>query len=416
MKRNKVLKALAIVAILVGVFFMGAFTNAEAYYYQRIEKYKLHPVFDILDYIDRNYYDIEKVDYDKILDEALKGTMKGLDDPFAWYFDPIQTRENEIDTSSKYGGIGSVVQYNTEFDCLQVVAPMAGSPSERVGLRSGDLIVTIDGTPVSSVGYYQSVNMLRGQPGTNVIIEVYRDNNPEPLYFEITREIIELKNVKSEVIEFEDNLISYIQITGFNAPTYEEFKAALDNTRNSQAYIIDLRNNPGGLLQSVKNIASLILPKGQRVITIRYRDGQEEVYNSWGSRYNSYFKDKPVVILINEGSASASEILTGALKDHGIATVIGTKTFGKAAVQTVYNLSNGGSIWLPTANYYTPNGDNIHLRGIEPNITVEATVTAEGEGSRALTLSTSSVNLESDIQLLKALEVVLEKLGVGVAN
>lgn len=412
MKRNRVLKALAIVAILVGVFFMGAFTSLS--YDQMLKKFG--PIFEILTYIDRNYYDIEKVDYDKILDEALKGTMKGLDDPFAWYFDPIQTKENEIDTSSKYGGIGSVVQYNTEFDCLQVVAPMAGSPSERVGLRSGDLIVTIDGTPVSSVGYYQSVNMLRGQPGTNAILEVYRDSNPEPLYFEITREIIELKSVKSEVIEFEDSLISYIQITGFNAPTYEEFQSALDNTRNSEAYIIDLRNNPGGLLQSVLNISSLILPKGQRVITIRYRDGQEEVYNSWGSRYNSYFKEKPVVILINEGSASASEILTGALKDHGIATVIGTKTFGKAAVQTVYNLSNGGEIWLPTAHYYTPNGDNIHLRGIEPNITVEATVTTEGESSRALTLSTSSVNLESDIQLLKALEVVMEKLGVGVAN
>ncbi|HQN29463.1 MAG TPA: S41 family peptidase, partial [Mesotoga sp.] len=327
-----------------------------------------------------------------------------------------QTKENELDITSKYGGIGSTVQYNIEFDCLEVVAPMAGSPSERVGLRPRDLILTIDGVPISEVGYYGAVNMLRGDPGTDVVLEVYRESVSEPFFVEITRAFIEIRSVKSELLTVEDLEISYIQITGFNEPTYDEFQDALNLSRNSKAYIIDLRNNPGGLLHSVLNISYLMLTKDQRVITIRYRDGQEEGYDSRGSRYNSYFKDKPIVVLVNEGSASASEILTGALKDHGLATVIGTKTFGKAAVQTVFNLSNGGEIWLPTAHYFTPDGNDIHLQGIEPDIVVEPGEDVPGEDGRELTLSTASVDVEHDLQLSKALETILEQLGAKAEN
>ncbi|MDD2333572.1 MAG: S41 family peptidase [Mesotoga sp.] len=412
MSRGKALKIVASISVLVSVFFLGAFTSMTED--EVFEKFS--PVFQILSYIDRNYYDIEKVDYDAILNETLTGTMRGLDDPFAWYFDPVQTKENELDTTSKYGGIGSTVQYNIEFDCLEVVAPMAGSPSEKVGLKTGDLILTIDDVPVSDVGYYGAVNMLRGDPGTDVMLEVYRESVSEPFFVEITRAFIEIRSVKSELLTVEDLEISYIQITGFNAPTYDEFQDALNLSRNSKAYIIDLRNNPGGLLQSVLNISSLMLPKGQRVITIRYRDGQEEVYNSWGSRYNTYFADKPIVVLVNDGSASASEILTGALKDHGLATVIGTKTFGKAAVQTVFNLSNGGEIWLPTAHYFTPDGNDIHLQGIEPDIVVEPGEDVPGEDGRELTLSKASVDVENDLQLSKALETILEQLGAKTEN
>jgi len=412
MLKGKALKIVVSISLLVTVFFLGAFSSMTED--EVFEKFS--PVFQILNYIDRNYYDIEKVDYDAILNETLTGTMRGLDDPFAWYFDPVQTKENELDTTSKYGGIGSTVQYNIEFDCLEVVAPMAGSPSEKVGLKTGDLILTIDDVPVSDVGYYGAVNMLRGDPGTDVILEVYRESVSEPFFVEITRAFIEIRSVKSELLTVEDLEISYIQITGFNAPTYDEFQDALNLSRNTEAYIIDLRNNPGGLLQSVLNISSLMLPKGQRVITIRYRDGQEEIYNSWGSRYNTYFTDKPIVVLVNDGSASASEILTGALKDHGLATVIGTKTFGKAAVQTVFNLSNGGEIWLPTAHYFTPDGNDIHLQGIEPDIVVEPGEDVPGEDGRELTLSTASVDVEHDLQLSKALETILEQLGAKAEN
>ncbi|MBN2230878.1 MAG: S41 family peptidase, partial [Candidatus Thorarchaeota archaeon] len=196
--------------------------------------------------------------------------------------------------------------------------------------------------------------------------------------------------------------------------TYDEFQDALNLSRDSGAFIIDLRNNPGGLLQSVMNISSLMIPKGKRVITIRYRDGKEEIYNSWGSKYNSYFNNKPTVVLVNEGSASGSEILTGALKYHGVATVIGTKTYGMADISTVFNLSNGGEIWLPTAHYFTPDGSDIHLQGIEPDIVIDNEILEED--SRELTLSEVSVDNEQDLQLLKAIETILEQLGTKAVN
>ncbi|RAM59779.1 peptidase S41, partial [Mesotoga sp. SC_3PWM13N19] len=233
MTKKKAFRITASIAVLIAVFFLGAFTTMTDD--EMFEKFS--PVFQILTYIDRNYYDIEKVDYDAILDETLTGTMRGLDDPFAWYFDPVQTKEIELDITSKYGGIGSTVQYNIEFDCLEVVAPMAGSPSEKVGLKSRDLILTIDGTPVSEVSYYGAVNMLRGDPGTDVVLEVYRESVSEPFFVEITRAFIEIRSVKSELLTVEDLEISYIQITGFNAPTYDEFQDALNLSRNSEAYI-----------------------------------------------------------------------------------------------------------------------------------------------------------------------------------
>ncbi|PNS35523.1 S41 family peptidase [Mesotoga sp. B105.6.4] len=410
MAKRKFFRMSVWLAVLVGVFFLGAFssmTNDEMF-----EKFR--PVFEILTYIDRNYYGIDKVDYDDVLNETLTGTMRGLDDPFAWYFDPVKVRENELDTASRYGGIGYTVQYNIEFDCLEVVAPTAGSPSERVGLRAGDLILTIDGVAVSEVGYYGAVNMLRGDPDTQVVLEVYRESIEDPFFVEITRALTEIKSVKTELLTVEDADIAYIQITGFNAPTYDEFEDALKLSKKSEAFIIDLRNNPGGLLQSVLNISSLMLPKGERIMTIRYRDGKEEIYNSWGSKYNSYFTNKPIVALVNEGSAAGSEILAEALKQSGLATIVGTKTFGLAAIRTVFNLSNGGEIWLTTAHYFAPDGSDIHLQGIEPDIVVDNEILEED--ARELTLSEVSVGDEQDLQLSKAIETILERLGVKVAN
>ncbi|AKI97620.1 S41 family peptidase [Kosmotoga pacifica] len=404
MKNRKVIKILAIMAIIVSVFVFGAFKSLK--YDEMLSKFQ--PVFEILNYVQKAYYDVEKVDYDKILNETLKGVMKGLDDPFAWYFTPVQTTENEIETKSEYGGIGAVVQYNTEYDCLEVVAPMVDSPAEEAGLLTGDLIFEIDGHLVSETGYYESVNLLRGTPGTEVTVKVMRKGFEEPLTITITRAKIKIKTVKYSSIDYNGWDIGYVRITQFSNPTYEEFQKALYSLIGFDAFIIDLRNNPGGLLSSVLRIASLILPEGKTVITIRDRNGSEEVYRSWGGYFSDLLKDKPIVVLVNGGSASASEILTGALKDHGVATVVGTKTFGKAAVQTVYNLSNGGEIWLPTAHYLTPNGSDIHLKGIEPDITVEATISTNS--SSELTVSKVELDPESDVQLKKALEVIEEKL------
>lgn len=406
MKNHKIVKNVLIVGVIAVVFVLSAFKALT--YDEMLNKFQ--PVFEIISYVQHSYYDIEKVDYDKVLEETLKGVMRGLDDPFAWYFTPMQKTENKIDTESKYGGIGAVVQYNTKYDALEVVAPMVGSPAEKVGLKVGDIIFEIDGHKVSETGYYESVNLLRGEPGTDVTVKVYRKGEDEPLEFTITRAEIEIKTVKYSAIDYDNHRIGYIRITHFSEPTYSEFQKAMFSLLEADGLIIDLRNNPGGLLGSVLNISSLLIPEGLPVITIRDRNGEERIYRSWGSNFSDFIKGKPIVVLVNGGSASASEILTGALKDHRIATVVGTKTFGKAAVQTVYDLSNGGEIWLPTAHYFTPSGSDIHLKGIEPDITVEASETTTDE-NRELTVSKVHLDPESDIQLKTALEVIADKLG-----
>lgn len=174
---KRIVKSVLIVGIIAVVFVLSAFKALT--YDEMLNKFQ--PVFEIISYVQHSYYDIEKVDYDKVLDETLKGVMKGLDDPFAWYFTPVQKTENKIDTESKYGGIGAVVQYNTKYDALEVVAPMVGSPAERVGLKVGDIIFEVDGHKVSETGYYESVNLLRGKPGTDVTVKVYRKGEDEPL-------------------------------------------------------------------------------------------------------------------------------------------------------------------------------------------------------------------------------------------
>lgn len=408
-KVSKTSKSLIIIGIIVSVIAITGFqtlTNEEL-----ISKFQ--PVFEIMNYIESDYYDFDGVDFDQIVDETLKGTMRGLDDPFAWYFNAVQTDENQIDTASQYGGIGAVVQYNIEFDLLEVVAPMVDSPAEKVGLKTGDLIFEIDGNLVSETGYYESVNLLRGEPETDVSVKLYREGSEEPMTFVITREKIELKTVKYSSTDYEGHKIGYVRLTQFAEPTYREFQNALLNLLDSEAYIIDLRNNGGGLLGSALNISSLLVPKDETVITIQYRDKTTDVFRSWGSAFSEYIKDKPLVILVNGGSASASEILTGALKDHDLATIVGTQTFGKAAVQTVYKLSNGGEIWLPTAHYLTPNGSDIHLKGIEPDITVEATETINGDPSSEQTVSSADVDPKTDIQLKTGLDVLIERLSEG---
>ena len=264
-KFSKTVKSLIIVSIVCAVITVTGFqtlTNEEL-----ISKFQ--PVFEIMNYIEKDYYDVEKIDYDNIVDETLKGTMRGLNDPFAWYFDAVQTDENKIDTESQYGGIGAVVQYNIEFDVLQVVAPMIERPAKKAGLKTGDLIFEIGGNQVSENGYYESVNLLRGEPGTDVTVRLYREGFDEPITVVITREKIELKTVKYSSVDYEGYKIGYISLTQFAEPTYREFQNALLNLLDSDGYVIDLRNNGGGLLGSVLNISGLLIPKDQTVITIQ---------------------------------------------------------------------------------------------------------------------------------------------------
>lgn len=403
MRENRVIKLIAIVFLLTSAVLFSAFKTLS---YDEIVS-SFDPVFEVLTHISRSYYSIDDVTIDKLLDETLKGLMKGLDDPYAWYFDKVQSREIDLDTESKYGGIGATVQYNAEYDCLLVVAPMAGSPAEEVGLLSGDLIIEIDGHLVSETGYYESVELLRGVPGTDVDIKVMREGEDDYIFFTITRREIEIKTVKYGSFNHEGVEIGYVQITTFSRPTHQEFLEALTILQDTEALVIDLRNNTGGLLSSALNISNMLVPRGRVVVTIRDRDDREEIYRSRGSLMSSWLEDKPIVLLVNEGSASASEILAGALRDNDVAKIVGETTFGKATVQSVYELSNGGEIWLPSARYFTPSGTDIHLKGIVPDITVEATDVAVAE-SREITLAEARIDIEGDLQLKTAIELIIE--------
>ena len=403
--KKKFLKGIVAVLIIVSVVFFTGFQMMTKE--DMIDKYE--PLFEILNYIQTNYYDQENIDFDEILNSTLEGAMEGLGDQFAWYFNSDESIENAIDTKSIYGGIGSVVTYNPEYESLEVVTPMIGSPSIKAGLKTGDIITEIDGIPVSEVGYYDSVNMLRGEPQTEVLLKVYREGVQDPMFITVLREEIEVKTVKYTTFEEDDVKIGYIQITQFAEPTAQEFMDALLEELGMDGYIIDLRNNPGGLLMSVLNIADFLVPEGETVITIRDKDGYEEVVKSYGSPLSRYLEDKELVVLVNGGSASASEILSGALKDHEIATIVGTTTFGKAAVQTPYNLSNGGEIWLPTAHYFTPDGSDIHIIGIVPDVTVEATDIYTGM-DETMTISDAELDFENDLQLQEGIKIIIEKV------
>ncbi|RPD35877.1 peptidase S41 [Petrotoga sp. HWH.PT.55.6.1] len=373
------------------------------------------PIYSTLYYIVNYYYDKDNVDYDKIVDSAIEGMMKGLDDPFAWYLDSVETEESQIDIEAKYGGVGLTIRYDYEMDAVIIVSPMNGTPAQRAGIMPNDYILSVDGTPTSELGLNKSASLMRGEPGTEVTLEIYRDSWTEPKNITLIREIIETKTVKFDTINYKNKNLGYILLTNFAKTSSQEMSEALNNlsNQNIEGLIIDLRNNPGGLLQSAVDIISMFLKSGE-VVSVKYFDGTKESIPTIPGNYYSFLQNIPIVLLVNEGSASASEILTGALKDNGIATVIGETTYGKAAVQNVFALSTGGEIWLPIAHYFTPSGSDIHLKGIKPDIeisnpereVISMTEISEEEATEAFYTTTEKpvLNIEEDLQLKTALD------------
>lgn len=282
---------------------------------------------------------------------------------------------------------------------------MYGTPAWRTGLKAGDRIVTIDDEPVSEMTYMEAVRKLRGQPGTTVRIKVLRENVESLLSFEIVREVIQIIPVKHAFIETSKGRIGYTLITRFGAKTSQEMAEALDDifSKGIKGLIIDLRDNPGGYLNSAIEVASYFIDNGI-IVKTKNAYGVEEVYESKGNNYPNI----PMVVLVNGGSASAAEILTGALKDHQIARVVGTKTFGKGSVQTGFPLNNGGTLYLTTAHYMTPSGKDIHRIGIEPDVFVEESTDVSHESVVIdYTKKVIDVNTE-DPFIIKGLETLLE--------
>lgn len=339
---------------------------------------------------------LRDVDDDTLLNGQLKGLVQSLDDPYSQYLTVDEFQSLADQTSGVYGGVGIIVTPG-EDNYITVVSPIEDTPGERAGLRTGDKIIAVDGVEYTAENMDAAVKVMKGEPNTNVVLTIMRRNNDgsmETKDVQITREIIRLVTVKSSIL---DDKIGYIKITSFDGITYEDFKADLNEleNRNVEGLIIDLRNNPGGLLNICAEIADELLGEGDIVYT-ETKDGEREYLKS-----DKDMIDIPLVVLVNGGSASASEILAGAIRDHSRGELIGTTTFGKGVVQKIRQFDDGSGIKLTISEYFTPNGTNIHGVGIEPDIVVELPDDMEGIGVDYI---------DDDTQLLKAMEVLDSKI------
>ena len=317
----------------------------------------------IEDTIDKYY--LEGVDSDKLQDGIYSGMVESLEDPYSTYYSQEDLKQMQMDTEGIYYGIGAYVgiDQNTQMSVISSVIP--NTPAEEVGLRAGDIIYKVEDTSTQGMETTEVVKLIKGEEGTTVHLTIVRENESDFLEMDVERRKIETPTVNYEM---KDNGIAYIQITEFDEVTTDQFSEALAVCKGSdmKGLVLDLRSNPGGSLSVVCDIARKLLPKGLIVYT-EDKYGQKEEYSSDGTNQI----EVPMVVLVNGYSASASEILAGAIKDYGVGTLMGTTTFGKGIVQRIISLSDGSALKLTVSKYYTPNGQNIHGVGIEPDEVVE---------------------------------------------
>ena len=319
---------------------------------------------EVLSIVQSQY--VDEVAAKDIIYSAIKGTLRGLD-PHSSFLDAEMYREMQVETSGVFGGLG--IEITLRDDVLTVVSPIDGTPAYRVGIQSGDRIVKIEGLTTKDMQLTDAVKRMRGKPGTKIIISIMREGFTEPKDFEITREQIHVQSVRAVLLE---PGIEYIRLRQFQEQTAQDMEAALDKfTKNGkiQGLVLDLRNNPGGLLTSAVEVSERFIEAGKLVV---YTEGRVRNQNMrFQANAKRVYSDFPIVVLVNQGSASASEIVAGALQDHGRAVVLGTQTFGKGSVQTIIPLSDGSGLRLTTAKYFTPKGRSIHGKGVTPDIIVE---------------------------------------------
>lgn len=337
-------------------------------------------------------YFLGDVDDEKLMDGLIKGMFQSLEDPYSVYMNPDEFKSFTEQNEGVYGGVGIIVTPG-EDNLITIVSPIEGTPGERAGLKTGDKIVKVNGEEFTGDRMDEAVKKMKGEPNTSVTITILRtdkDGNKEYLDVDIVREEIRLVTVKSDII---DGNIGYIKITSFDELTYDDFKKHLKELTDKKVsgLILDLRNNPGGLLNICVDIADELLGEGVIVYT-ETKDGERQYEYSKRSAVAL-----PLVVLVNEGSASASEILAGAIKDHGRGLLIGNKTFGKGIVQRIRGLTDGSGFKLTVSEYFTPKGTNIHGIGIEPDITVDLPEDIMEIGIE---------NLQEDTQLQRAIKEI----------
>ncbi len=319
-------------------------------------------------YISENYLD-DVSDEDKA-EGIYKGMLDSLGDPYSCYYTKEEYDELMQDNSGTYCGIGAVVTQDSESGLVTIIRVIKGSGSEEAGLKEGDVITKVSGEDISKVDLTSIVAKMKGKEGTKVEVEIYSKEKMAYETLKIERKKVEIPSVASSM---KKDGIGYIAVSSFDELTDEQFIEAVDQLKKKdmKGLIVDLRNNGGGMLTSVVNMLDYMLPKGKMIVSTKDKNGKGEEYKSTS---DDYF-DLPLVVLVNGNTASASEVFSGAVKDYGIGTLVGTKTFGKGIVQSVIPLSDGTAIKITTSKYYTPNGKNIHGTGIEPDIEVELKTT-----------------------------------------
>lgn len=347
-----------------------------------IQEYK--DINDFKEFTKQYYYeDTKDVDFEEGI---RKGIVDSLKDPYSKYLSKEEFKEMMEDTTGSFVGIGVYIA-PTEENTIVVISPIKNTPAEKAGIKSGDIIATVDGQKYSGKQMQDAVKKMRGKEGEKVKIGII-DNNNKYKELTIIREPIHPQTVDSKVLE---NNIGYIQIISFEEKTAEEFRKNYENLKkkNIKSLIIDLRSNPGGLVDQVVDIANQIMPKATIVYT-NNKNNEKQYYKSDDKEQIKL----PMVVLVNEGSASSSEILSGALQDNKLATIVGEKTYGKGVIQSVLEMKGKGGLVITTAQYFTPNGNIVHKKGITPDVKVETKLNTK----------------EKDVQLEKAIETIKKKM------
>jgi carboxyl-terminal processing protease len=369
----RVKKTWLLVTILGLLLFMGAQEPASKEARPAGDIYKKLRVFaDVLDIVQKNY--VEPVNSDDLVYGAIDGMLSKLD-PHSSFMPPDAYKELQIETKGRFEGIG--IEITMKDEVLTVVSPIEGTPADKAGLKAGDRILKIDGSPTKPMNLIDAVKKMRGPKGTGVILSIFREGFNAPKDFKITRDVIPIHSVNSRLLE---DGYGYLRVTNFRDKTHADMVKALTELEKGkkplQGLVLDLRNNPGGLLDQAVDVSDEFLTSG----LIVYTDGRIKSQNM---KFEATPKEPrhryPIVVLVNEGSASAAEIVAGALQDHKRALVLGVQTFGKGSVQTVIPLEDGSGLRLTTARYYTPSGRSIQATGIVPDVMVEQQVLAKND-------------------------------------
>jgi carboxyl-terminal processing protease len=355
----------------------GVFADRDQGHYS-VPLSELRTFTDVYARLKKDY--VVKVSDKKLMENAIRGMLAGLD-PHSAYLDPDEFHELQIGTTGEFGGLG--IEVGMEDGFVKVIAPIDDTPADRAGIKAGDLIVRLNKKPVKGMSLDDAVNMMRGKKGTNITLTIVREGVEKPLTISITRDIIRVQSVKAQLLEPE---FGYVRITNFQAKTTQSLIDAIEKLKQEnggelKGLVLDLRNNPGGVLNGAVGVSDAFLNDGLIVYT-EGRDQNSEL--RYSATEGDVLNGAPMVVLINGGSASASEIVAGAMQDDKRAIIMGSKSFGKGSVQTILPLSNGAALKLTTARYYTPSGRSIQAEGIEPDIPLEnLTVTGVGDSGVA---------------------------------